>query len=375
MSKYLLFHIPTIFLLLASIGLSITTLIENVWATDQAGTFTFGLVGYSQGKEWVAYLDDDRAESLVKAGSIQICLSLFGIFLNGFAIYALMLLLPWVQRFRRRRASAGIPIACCCGCGRSFARPSMSLSAMSPALSLIAAVTYIAATITWPLVGIAATEAFMQAQEQKEAYKVELGWCFALAILSALCSMGAGILSFFVIKFADLQTLSGTTENIAGFDQTSIRSYPMQRKKGGFDIESALASMEEDDEESEFACRRACSQDQKARSTKHDRIYSKGSSLIRNFFAKMTRTFRSQPSGEYNEVDLLSPKSPQLLPRPADVLNPFATHTDHSVDDYLVEASATERKDTKTYGASSAGTIPALVGKRNWRDELSEEDI
>eukprot|EP00466_Bigelowiella_natans_P017009 jgi/Bigna1/91867/estExt_fgenesh1_pg.C_1260011 len=391
MSLNLRFHIPAAILLLASLALAITTLVESAWASissSEENMFTFGLIGYTHqiggSSTWTAYIKDEDAHSLLKAGSIQICLLVFGMSLNLLGIYALLQLLSCFRQRRntedsgRQHSSNRRCCRCCCLGASSSSSLSYSCSlsswmAMGPFISLLACTSFVAARVE-------ATEIFFKKAQDSPA-KASLGWCHTLAILSALCSLGGAIISFFFLRFAKTQHLSGGT--------TSIFYKNVNEEKSGddsFDVEASLGSIDENEEMDGNNC------DDSPRSSPHISMMSK-------IIAKVTKPFRKHPVPQrYDKVKL--DNSMEMLEshcRPADVLNPFATHTDHKVEDYILQQKKKNKSNSdgkEENGEDDIGAIPdnvhttsslglispkqvisAVIANGDWRDEISEEDI
>mmetsp|Transcript_35651 Transcript_35651/g.49927 ORF Transcript_35651/g.49927 Transcript_35651/m.49927 type:complete len:157 (+) Transcript_35651:968-1438(+) len=140
-------------------------------------------------------------------------------------------------------------------------------------------------------------------------------------------------------------------------------------------------------------------------------------SMMSKIIAKVTKPFRKHPVPQRydkvkldNSMEMLESQSVTNLARasssfsssssscrPADVLNPFATHTDHKVEDYILQQKKKNKSNSdgkEENGEDDIGAIPdnvhttsslglispkqvisAVIANGDWRDEISEEDI
>eukprot|EP00467_Chlorarachnion_reptans_P002792 CAMPEP_0114520394 /NCGR_PEP_ID=MMETSP0109-20121206/19552_1 /TAXON_ID=29199 /ORGANISM="Chlorarachnion reptans, Strain CCCM449" /LENGTH=294 /DNA_ID=CAMNT_0001701275 /DNA_START=489 /DNA_END=1373 /DNA_ORIENTATION=+ len=294
------------------------------------------------------------------------------------------------------------------------------MSIFAPLLAAVATLTFVAAAIVWPVLGVDAMKAFADSKGLNNS-GVALGYCYGFPVISAFCSLVGAVLSFLAAK-GDVRPLSRNYE-LGNRDDRSIENMEsgagaskFDRRDGGkFNVEAALAALEdeEDEIEKEFARARAHSREarEKDRVSKRE---ARRPSMMKRLLNKVTRSFRVQPKrGGYgkvgNEDGAADENIPSYSPRPADVLNPFATHTDHQVSDYaniemelkrmcneedndeidnkggdeLEEDNRCERNVSGNYEPSDSSSpfsspkevVKSYMNKEDWRDKIDEEDI
>eukprot|EP00469_Lotharella_globosa_P003817 CAMPEP_0167800888 /NCGR_PEP_ID=MMETSP0111_2-20121227/18059_1 /TAXON_ID=91324 /ORGANISM="Lotharella globosa, Strain CCCM811" /LENGTH=241 /DNA_ID=CAMNT_0007696353 /DNA_START=137 /DNA_END=862 /DNA_ORIENTATION=+ len=237
----------------------------------------------------------------------------------------------------------------------------------APAACFLAALTFIASAITWPLVGVKASQSFASSKGMDSAEAI-LGYCYTLSILSSVCSLVGGVLAFLVLQFGEVKSLSKRT-GVAVDEETG---------NGKFNVEAALASLEGHDEEEEFARRRASSRNSReaaAAATAGAQGHSPRG--LGHWIKKMTRAITAQPkSVAYGKVNTEMEMSPRdSRSRPADLINPFASHVDdHRVESYMI-SSIDEAEQER--GASLGGDplVAALRDRIRGREDTGDESI
>ncbi|GAB5353824.1 hypothetical protein AAMO2058_000067100 [Amorphochlora amoebiformis] len=357
------FYVPAIGTLCASFVLTTVALFGS-W-TVVAGNgrgLTYGIIGYTEKvhgqTSWTAYVasngnSDASSPSgkLVTASSVQVCLHLFALVLNCITLWALFSVLPWCVRRSRTRSNRSV--LCCCGCGRRVTQQPIPFVKSSPILAGFTCVVLVTSAITWPVL---ANQASVDLAAQKGIQaSASLAYSHTLIIVAALTALAGSILAVFVCKHTEVETLSGH-KIASGVQMTEKRS----QETGGFDIERALASLEsqEDEPKSSFASRKASTassrisreakKSKKTTTTRGAKVSKSiseqprpaGTKSVGRWISRVTRALVAQPkygriqtSEADAEIDEQRPVQPRS--RPADVLNPFASHTDHRVEHYL----------------------------------------